>query len=140
MSGGKPEGPAGKGAAPCRASHWHCASAAAFCFSSASRRRCSSITCCPAGGTGRSYSGHPTHPGRTLAASQTEERGEQEEVNTGHSLHPPPTSLKPPQLQVQLSCQCFSRLHNWPQPYSLASALFLHLRPTQGTEPAQVVP
>lgn len=38
---------AGKGGCPCRASHWDCASAAAFCLSSASRRFCSSITCRP---------------------------------------------------------------------------------------------
>lgn len=30
---------------PCSASHWHWASAAARCLSSARRRRCSSITC-----------------------------------------------------------------------------------------------
>lgn len=82
-----------------------------------------------------------THPsGRTLAPSQTEGRGEQGEFNTGHPHEPPPASLKPPQLQVQLPCQCFSRLHIWPQPRSLASALFLHPEPIQGTDPAHVVP
>lgn len=82
-----------------------------------------------------------THPSRrTLAPSQREGRGEQGKFNTGHPHEPPPASLKPPQLQVQLPCQCFSRLHIWPQPCSLASALFLHPEPIQGTDPAHVVP
>lgn len=45
---GEQEGGSTRGLPPCRASHWDWASAAAFCFRSARRRRCSSITCCPA--------------------------------------------------------------------------------------------
>lgn len=42
---------------PWSASHWHWASAAALCLSSAKRRRCSSITCWPGGKRGADQSG-----------------------------------------------------------------------------------
>ena len=85
MRGGKPAGPVGKGAAPCRASHWHCASAAAFCFSSASRRRCSSITCCPAWGDGGCHGGHP--PSQEEAGSTTD--GGRWRAGRGNTEQPP---------------------------------------------------
>lgn len=75
-------------------------------------------------------------PGRTLAVSQTEVGDEQGEVNTWQSPRPTsfpeaPTAPGPATLPMLQSSAQLAIVHR------LASALFLHPEPTQGTEPGQ---
>lgn len=102
MSGGKPAGPVGK-APPCRRPTGMCTAPPSLpsASGSASRRRCSSITCCPlrVGGDGACHGGHPTQPG----GHQQHYRRRGRRRGGGCRTPPRPTSFpEAPQLWVRL--------------------------------------